>query len=201
MGAEESQKAPQPHEELARDLDVLVIVGSPNPDGRSAALSRLLDATLQAEGIRPCVFPLYQHPVAACTGCCHCQETGSCVIVNDGWGVLSRHMESADLVFVIAPVFFAGPSAYLKAALDRCQMYWSRRYVLHEDPPADTPTHLIVLGEGGDPFGFTPLVEICRSALNNVGLRIEDRVHDMTADKYDTAQLPALVATALEELS
>ncbi len=184
----------------AEPLDVLVLVGSPNAAGKSAALAHQLDLYLQAEGAKPCVFELAKYPVAACTNCGHCQATGSCAIVNDAWGVLARHLESADLVFVIAPAYFAGPAAHLKAALDRCQMYWARKYLLHEGVPAEKPAHLLVLGDGHNPFGIEPLAAVVKSALNCANVRIEGRVHNLTADAYHTLDLPTFVAQALDEV-
>lgn len=48
-------------------------------------------------------------------------------------------MNSCAALVVIAPVYFAGPSGWLKAALDRCQMYWARKYVLRNWVPRKRP--------------------------------------------------------------
>lgn len=109
-----------------------------------------------------------------------------CCIKGDAWNVLSRHMESCAALVVVAPVYFAGPSGWLKAALDRCQMYWARKYVLKDWIPRKRPAHLVVIGDGGDPYGTEPLETICTSALNCANLRIEpDRIMRMIGDQYD----------------
>jgi hypothetical protein len=67
-------------------------------------------------------------------------------------------------------VYFAGPPSQLKAALDRLQPhYWkgTRRQ-------PKRPACLYVVGEGGDPHGFAPLVTICRSALAVAGFELVD---------------------------
>lgn len=177
--------------------EVLVLVGSPREDGRCAKLAQIIRAELHVRGSKCCLYPLAKHPVAACNGCGSCMATGECVITGDGFGVLSRHMDSCVAAVVVAPVYFAGPSAWLKAALDRCQVYWSRRYRLGRPMPQSRPAHLLAVGEGGDPFGFDPLAIICKSALNSTGLRITDeRVHDFVGENYDLAR----VATVLDQL-
>ena len=173
--------------------EILVLVGSPNKDGRSAKLARGLAEELREIGLRVCLYPLAEYPVAACTGCNMCTRSGECVIAGDGFGVLSRHMDSCAAAVIVAPVYFAGPSGWLKAALDRCQVYWARRYMLGQDVPEYRAAHLVVIGEGGDPFGYEPLVTICKSALNSTGLRVtEDTVHDFVGDNYSLDRITEL---------
>lgn len=173
--------------------EVFVLVGSPREKGRSAQFGTALAQELRSQGLRVALFEVAKHPVAACTGCGVCSQTGDCCIVGDAWGVLSKHMESCATLVVVAPVYFAGPSGWLKAALDRCQMYWARKYVLHEGIPAPRPAHLVVIGEGGDPFGSEPLEAICTSALNCVNLRIApERIVRLIGDDYSLDVVPGL---------
>lgn len=174
--------------------EILMLVGSPHEHGKSSQLAAELARIARDRGAEVTLYELSKYPVAACTGCGACQKTGSCVIANDGWGVLSKHMESCDAFVLVAPVYFAGPSGWLKAALDRCQMYWARKYILERDVPAKRPAHLIVIGDGGDPFGSGPLETICTSALNCANLRITpERTHRMIGDDYDLGSAPDLV--------
>ncbi len=155
--------------------DILVLAGSPHEGGASEQVAASLEADLRQGGASTTLWRLSAYPVAACRNCGGCAGTGECVVA-DAWHVLSRHMDACDALVVVAPVYFAGPSAHLKAALDRCQTYWTRKYRLHAPLPAARPAHLVVLGEGGDPFGTAPLEAVCTSALNCANLRIEDRV-------------------------
>lgn len=180
--------------------DVLVLVGSPNEAGKSTALARAIENALETLGIEPTFYHLATYPVAACYNCGACQITGDCRIVNDPWHVLARHMQSCDLMFLVAPVYFAGPAAHLKAALDRCQMFWARKHVLKREMPPKRPCHLLVVGDGGDPFGSEPLEKICTSALNCANLRVGDRIHRFVGKGYDVARVPKIVGTALGEL-
>lgn len=173
-------------EEEPRRPEVLILVGSPHADGKSALFGRKLSEYLRLSGAAVTLYEIAKYPVAACTGCGVCSETGLCCIKGDAWNVLSRHMESCSALVVIAPVYFAGPSGWLKAALDRCQVYWARKYVLKDWIPRKRPAHLVVIGDGGDRFGTEPLETICTSALNCANLRIEpSRITRMIGDQYN----------------
>lgn len=182
----------------AQEKEILILVGSPREDGRCAKAAQAIRDILHLRGVKSCLFPLSKYPVAACAGCGSCGKTGECVIKGDSFNVLSRHMDSCDALIIVNPVYFAGPSAWLKAALDRCQVYWARRYQLNQPIPAKRPAHLVVVGEGGDPFGYEPLITICTSALNSAGLRVsEDTVHDFVGENYDLARIPKILDEVL----
>ena len=155
--------------------DILVLCGSPHEGGASEKAAGAFAAALGERGADTTLWRLSEHPVAACRNCGGCAAGGECVIA-DAWHVLSRHMDACDALLLVSPVYFAGPPAHLKAALDRCQSYWMRKYRLHVPPPSARPARLVVLGEGGDPFGTAPLEAVCTSALNCANLRIDGRV-------------------------
>ncbi len=195
-----------PEEEPASDEppkppEVLILVGSPHTDGKSALFGRKLSEYLRLSGAAVTLFEIAKYPVAACTGCDACRVTGTCCIKGDAWNVLSRHMESCAALVVIAPVYFAGPSGWLKAALDRCQMYWARKYVLGEWVPRKRPAHLVVIGDGGDPFGTEPLETICTSALNCANLRIDSsRITRMIGDQFDLSRAITLAGQVMASI-
>lgn len=181
--------------------EVLVLVGSPHENGKSARLGSAIADNLRNQGVKTTFYEIAKYPVAACTGCNACLNTGTCCITGDAWGVLSKHMESCSALVLVAPVYFAGPSGWLKAALDRCQMYWARKYVLKEGVPSRRPAFLAVIGEGGDPFGTEPLETICTSALNCVNLRITpERTYRMIGDEYDLARADEIAAAVLADI-
>ena len=167
------KKQPTKKEQVKSEHNILLLSGSPHAGGNSETLACQLNKKLSVQGINTTYWRLSEHPIAACYNCGGCLKTGSCVVA-DSWHVLSRHMDTCDALVLVAPLYFAGPSAHLKAALDRCQSYWARKYRLKEEMPKNRPAYLLVLGEGGDPFGSSALETICKSALNCASLRISD---------------------------
>ena len=80
-----------------------------------------------------------------------------------------KHLDAADELIMVSPVYFASAPAQMKALLDRLQpYYWS---ALREGPRR--PAVLHVVGEGGDPHGIAPLVGTVRSALAVAGFELE----------------------------
>lgn len=201
---DETADAPEeaaPAEEDNKPPEILILVGSPRRDGKSALFGRKLKEYLRMLGCAVTLFEVAKYPVAACTGCGVCSQIGECCIKGDAWGVLSRHMNSCAALVVIAPVYFAGPSGWLKAALDRCQMYWARKHVLKNWIPRRRPAHLVVIGEGGDPFGSEPLETICTSALNCADLRIEPhRIHRLIGDAFDLSYAVQIAGAVRAEI-
>lgn len=88
--------------------------------------------------------------------------------------------------FVVCPVYFASVPAQMKALLDRLQPYYFTD--LRTRPKRSAVIH--VVGAGGDPHGFEPLIGTVRSALSVAGFAVElvlDWVGKIRADGEITA--------------
>ena len=169
----------------ASRLRVGVLSGSPRRGGSCAHLAGDVVAPTLAqagEGLAVEVRELARFRVAPCLGCGVCERTGVCVLARGegaqaaesegrapGFAGLLAWLDSLDALVLVAPVYFAGPPAQLKALLDRMQFLWARRYLLGRwprlTPQERRPCGLVVVGSGGDPFGCEPLVTCCTSAL------------------------------------
>lgn len=89
--------------------------------------------------------------------------------MQDDMKVVREHIEAADELIVVCPVYFSAAPSQMKALMDRLQpYYWSD---LRELPKR--PLSLHVVGEGGDPHGFDPLVASVRSAFAVAGFELE----------------------------
>lgn len=64
-----------------------------------------------------------------CTGCGYCEKTGKC-FMSDDMDQLYKDFDEADGVVIASPIFFNSVTSYLKAMIDRCQIFWSSKYVL-----------------------------------------------------------------------
>jgi multimeric flavodoxin WrbA len=160
----------------------LLISGSPFP-GRCDALATRLAQELQQQGSATRVIYLSQKHIAPCRGCNSCSKTGQCVLLDNGddWQELEQGLADCEALTVVAPVYFAGPPAQLKALIDRFQVFWARRYALGQAQELDKidhkkPAKLYVLHGAGtkDTHGFEPLVGILRSGLAIAGFELLD---------------------------
>jgi multimeric flavodoxin WrbA len=113
-------------------------------------------------------FSVGRMDVRPCVGCNRCADGGGCFMHDDMDGVLDALAGSSEL-YVVSPVYFAGPPAQLKALLDRMQPLFFADARLSPKRPA----YLLIVGGGGDPHGFAPLETIARSALAVAGFRLD----------------------------
>ncbi len=178
-------------------MNRVIVVGSPRVDGRSAHLAdQLLYACIEecpedvvsivsvaSTDVRPCCGcdacarasepadeepmeegdPLTPHPLIAESNASQYR----CVI-DDDMAEVRKHLDAADELIVVSPVYFAGPPAQFKALLDRLQPYWRSDVRTR----GKRPMILHVVGEGGDPHGYDPLVGSVRSAFSVAGFEL-----------------------------
>lgn len=114
-------------------MKVLGIMGSPRIGGNTdvlmdEALRGARDAGAFAEKI-----VVDELEIAPCGEFYGCTKTGNCVI-RDDMDDIYESLEEADAVIIGAPIFFYGLPAQLKALVDRCQVFWARKYVLKQEP-------------------------------------------------------------------
>ncbi len=113
-------------------MKVLIVLGSPRKNGNSETLARTIVETLAQEiPIDADFLRLTKYDIAPCTGCGGCEKTGMCVIKDDMIDMY-QSTDAADIILLTSPVYFYGPSAQIKAYIDRCQARWSRKYLLGE---------------------------------------------------------------------
>ncbi len=192
----------------------LILAGSPRANGRTAALAdELFNACIEEcpeDGVS--IVAVSSVAVAGCNGCDGCRREGErpepmkdgdplspcpevaastaalhqCIIADDMTEV-RKHLDAADELVVVCPVYFAGAPSQFKALLDRLQPYfWSD---LRRGQPRPCVLHLV--GEGHDPYGFEPLVQSLASAVHVAGFQLElvlDWVGKITPDGEITAE-------------
>ena len=148
----------------------VVLCGSPRANGRSRQIADALAHEFAAAYPEDFTIALAIAgcDIHGCVGCGKCRAMGECTYDDDMAGVMEA-LDAADELHLVSPVYFAGPPSQLKAVLDRLQPhYWKGTRTQPK-----RPAYLYVVGEGGDPHGFEPLVTICRSALAVAGFDLK----------------------------
>lgn len=93
--------------------------------------------------------------------------------LQDGMKDVRLHLDAADHVIVVCPLYFASAPAQFKAVLDRLQPYfWSN---IRSRTERRRTFEIHVVGEGGteNPYGFDSLVGTLRSALGVCGFQLQ----------------------------
>ncbi len=165
----------------------VIVAGSPRKSGRSVMLAEeifeeCIDAYPQDEVI---LIPLCEINVGACQGCMACEKKveiyyrgkddqeltkmGHRCVFDDDMAELYELFESADELIIVTPVYFSGNTSLFKGLLDRFQpYYWDREY-----RKMKRPATVHVIGEGGDPYGYSPLITEIASSLSLAGFALD----------------------------
>ena len=168
----------------------VIIVGSPRSNGRCAHLAEMLfEANIDE---RPedelYLVPVSEIEIGPCIGCGACKKQSEVTfkdddgnevtelrnrcIFDDDMQTLYDLLDEADALTIVTPVYFSGAPAPMKCVLDRLQPYfWP--YLERGPRLPKRPLELHVVGEGGDPHGFDPLIGEVRSATLLAGFEIE----------------------------
>lgn len=154
---------------------VIAIMGSPR---KGKNTDKILDKLL--EGLKDSKYEveikkvyLRDLEIGHCIGCGYCEKTGKC-FMNDGMNVLYDEFDGADGVVIASPVYFNSVNSITKAMIDRCQAYWSSKYVLKK-PSIDREKkrfgYFLCVGgapETDDQFdGSIPVIDYFFRAVNN----------------------------------
>ncbi len=114
-------------------MRVLGIAGSPRRGGNTALLLDEVMGGAVSRGAEVETIVLNDLKITPCQHCDACLETGRCRIEDD-MQMIYRELEQADRVVLASPIQFMGPTAQMKAMIDRCQTLWARKYVLKKAP-------------------------------------------------------------------
>lgn len=126
---------------------VLVLLGSPRRGKNSETLADCFLESLQRAGCQVDKLSVSNLAIKPCTGCEACSITGRCVIRDDMDKVYSL-LDTADWVVLTSPVYFNSITGSLKVLIDRCQVYWARKFVLKQ-PPLKTDRRGFLLMSAG----------------------------------------------------
>ncbi len=84
------------------------------------------------QGAEVTLYVLNDLRIRPCQHCGGCDDSGRCIIPDDMQAV-HTDIRAADRIILASPIFFFGLSAQTKIMIDRCQAFWSEKYV-HKKP-------------------------------------------------------------------
>lgn len=114
-------------------MKVLGIMGSPRIGGNTDMLMDEVLRGARSTGAFAEKIIVDELDISPCREFNGCTKTGNCVI-RDDMDDIYESLDEADAVIIGAPIFFYGLPAHLKALVDRCQVFWARKYVLKQEP-------------------------------------------------------------------
>jgi multimeric flavodoxin WrbA len=115
-------------------MRVLALAGSPRLGGNTDVLVERVIAGARDAGAEAELIFVRKLKVAPCIECAGCERDGIC-IVKDDFQELWPRIEQAERLLIATPMFFGHMSGQIKEVVDRCQMFWSRKYVVRHPMP------------------------------------------------------------------
>ncbi|WP_300862885.1 flavodoxin family protein [uncultured Oscillibacter sp.] len=99
-------------------MKVLMINGSPRPNGNTSLALREMETIFAAEGIETEIIQVGNKPIRGCIACGKCAEKGQCIF-DDAVNEIAPKFEACDGLVVGSPVYYASANATLVAFLTR----------------------------------------------------------------------------------
>jgi len=153
---------------------VLGLQGSPRIKGNSALLLSAFLEEARRLGARTEVVNVAKKAITPCQECGTCEKKGFCPI-DDEMQEMYPLLRQADLVVMSTPIFFYGPTAQMKALIDRSQALWSRKYVLGLEDPGRKwrKGFLLAVGATKGKNLFEGTILVAKYFFDAVGARFE----------------------------
>jgi multimeric flavodoxin WrbA len=107
---------------------VVGLQGSPRRRGNTHHLVSAFLSEAGRLGAETRLLEVDRMQVVPCKEYVVCEKHGYCPIEDEVKTEIYPLLREADLVVVGTPVFFYNMTAQLKAVIDRCQLFWARKY-------------------------------------------------------------------------
>jgi multimeric flavodoxin WrbA/protein-tyrosine-phosphatase len=127
---------------------VLGFQGSPRKKGNTAFLLKNFMQAVEKMGAQTRIIEVTQKNIIPCKEYVVCERKGYCPIDDDVKTEIYALIRQAEVVVLATPIFFFNMSAQLKALVDRCQLFWARKYKLKLTDPAKKTKRGFLLAVG-----------------------------------------------------
>jgi len=107
---------------------VLGLQGSPRVKGNTKILLTAFLEEAVKLGARTEYLDVAKKNIFPCQECGTCEKEGFCPIDDDMQEIYPL-LRNADIIAMATPIFFYGPTAQMKAVIDRSQALWARKYI------------------------------------------------------------------------
>ncbi len=98
---------------------VVMINGSPRPEGNMAFIFNECAKVIKDEGLEPVIISLAGKNVHSCIACQRCVDLGRCVFEDDGINDIIDELKRADGLITGAPVYFGTARGDIMSAVQR----------------------------------------------------------------------------------
>lgn len=150
---------------------ILALMGSPRPGKHTNTALELMLEEVDLQEYEVVKINLRDLNIGHCIACENCGRTGECIKKDDMTRVYEE-FDRADIIILAAPIYFNSVNSLTKTMIDRCQVYWSKKYVLGDAYKRGVDRKGIFLSVGGAAFtmdqfsGSIPVIDYFFRAIN-----------------------------------
>lgn len=112
-------------------MKALAIMGSPRSKKNTDLLLDAVIEGLVSRKVEVEKIELRKLSMQPCNACDYCGKSGMCRIKDDLSSLYDK-FNQADIVVIGSPIYFNSVSSITKIMIDRCQAFWSSKYVLQQ---------------------------------------------------------------------
>jgi len=112
-------------------MKALVILGSPRVKMNTDLLLEEVIKGLKSRNVNVEKIELGRLKFDPCVSCNVCGKTGHCYKKDDMTDIYDKFNDS-DIVVIGSPMYFNSVTAITKTMIDRCQSFWSSKYILNQ---------------------------------------------------------------------
>ncbi len=157
-------------------MKVLLLNGSPHPNGCTAAALKEMIRVFEAEGVETELLQVGNRDIRGCIACRSCMKNGKCVfddLVNEA----ALLFEKADGLVIGSPVYYASPNGTILSFMDR--LFYSTSFSKHMKVGAA----VVSARRGGNTASFDVLNKYFTiSGMPVASSTYWNQVHGFTAD-------------------
>lgn len=157
---------------------VLGFQGSPRKKGNTSFLLSAFMQAVEKLGAQTKVIEVAQKNIIPCKEYVVCEKKGYCPIDDDIKTEIYPLIRQAEVVVLASPIFFFNMTAQLKAVVDRCQLFWARKYKFKLTDPAKKTKRgfLLSVGASKGKSLFDGIELTARYFFDAIDARFEDRL-------------------------
>jgi len=112
--------------------NVLVLYAGPRLNKNTDKMLKIFLNNLNNNNYNINRIDLKNLSINLCDSCYYCAKYGKC-IKNDDMNKIYAAIESSDIVILSSPMYFNSISSLAKIMIDRCQVYWSKKFVFKQN--------------------------------------------------------------------
>lgn len=166
-------------------MKALVIFGSPRTKMNTDILLEQVIKGLEAKNVEVEKIELGKLKFDPCISCNACGQTGQCYKKDDLTSIYDK-FDTSDIIVVGSPMYFNSVTAITKTMIDRCQAFWSSKYILNKpsiDKNKKRKGMFVCVGGAKQPeegfIGATVVMDLFFKAINT------EYVYNMLVDNTD----------------